>query len=293
MTKVPGLTPQQTADFHRDGFLFPLDVLPEEETYALRDAVLHHMAVSAERGGAVAALAGGPKVHLLWTWADRLVRHPRLLDVARTLVGPDLLVWGTSVFVKEPHGETDLAWHQDALTYDLDGADDGDVAAFRVWLALTPTTVENGTMRFAAGTHRRGVLVHHRASHLPGRMRGDEAAFEEKDFAQHHVLLSPGQCSLHNMLVVHGSGLNRTDEPRVTFAIDYLATSVRPKDGKPDSALLVSGTDRYGHFAPEKSPERDMDESALKEFHNAALLRLRRLQTAAAEKKEAGLLVKP
>ncbi|MEU1131057.1 phytanoyl-CoA dioxygenase family protein [Streptomyces sp. NPDC005900] len=288
--KVPGLTPQQKVDFHKDGFLFPLDVLEEEETYALRDTVLHHMAVSAERGGPIAALAGGPKVHLLWTWADRHVRHPRLLEIARTVVGPDVLVWGTSVFVKEPRGETDLAWHQDTLTYDLDG--DGQVAAFRGWLALTPTTVENGTMRFAAGTHRQGILGHHRASHLGGRMRGDEAAFAEKDFDQHHVLLSPGQCSLHNMLVVHGSGINRTDEPRVTFAIDYLATSFRPKDGKPDSALLVSGTDRYGHFAPEKSPESDMDKSAQKEFHEAALLRMRRRVTAAAEKKEAGLLVK-
>ncbi|MFF8643300.1 phytanoyl-CoA dioxygenase family protein [Streptomyces sp. NPDC015345] len=287
---MPVLTPQQMADFHKDGFLFPLDVLEEEETYALRDAVLHHMAVSAERGGPIAALASGPKIHLLWTWADRLVRHPRLLEIAQTVVGPDVLVWGTSVFVKEPQGETDLAWHQDALTYDLDG--DGQVNAFRVWLALTPTTVENGTLRFAAGTHRQGILVHHRASHLRGRMRGDEAAFAEQDFTQHHVLLSPGQCSLHNMLVVHGSGINQTDEPRVTFAIDYLATSVRPKDGKPDSALLVSGTDRYGHFAPEKSPGGDMDESAQKEFHEAALLRMRRLVTAAAEKKEAGLLVK-
>ncbi|MBM7167519.1 phytanoyl-CoA dioxygenase family protein [Streptomyces sp. G44] len=290
MTKVPGLTPQQKADFHKDGFLFPLDVFEEEETYALRDAVLHHLAVSTERGGPIAALASGPKIHLLWTWADLLVRHPRLLEIARSVVGPDILVWGTSVFVKEPQGDTDLAWHQDALTYDLDG--DGQAAAFRVWLALTPTTVNNGTMRFAAGTHRQGILVHHRASHLRGRMRGDEASFAEQGFDQHHVLLNPGQCSLHNMLVVHGSGINRTDEPRVTFAIDYLATSVRPKDGKPDSALLVSGTDKYGHFAHEKPPEGDMDESAQKEFHEAALLRMRRLVTAAAEKKEAGLLVK-
>ncbi|AZM57360.1 hypothetical protein DMA15_36380 [Streptomyces sp. WAC 01529] len=162
-----------------------------------------------------AALANGPKIHLLRSWADRLVRHPRLLEIATSLLGPDVLFWSTSIFV-EPGGDTDLAWHQDALTHELD---DGDLAAFRVRLALTPTSPENGTMRFAARTHGDGVLRHHRAGHAAGRLRGEAADFDASATERHDVVPRPGQCSLRNMLVVHGSGLNRTDEPRVDAVI--------------------------------------------------------------------------
>ncbi|MFD5751089.1 phytanoyl-CoA dioxygenase family protein [Streptomyces sp. NPDC127033] len=284
---MAGLTQRQVSDFQRDGFVLPLDILAEEEAAELRDTVAGHLAVSRRRGGATAALAYGPKVHLLSSWADRLVRHPTLLGVAESLVGPDILVWGTQIFVKEPGGDTDLAWHQDALTYDLDSQ--GRLAAFRVWLALTPTSVENGTMRFAAGTHREGILAHRRGAGLQGMMRGDEATFDESRFVRRDVTLRPGQCSLHNMLVVHGSGVNRTDETRIAFAVDYLATSVSPRR-RPDSALLVKGADTHGNFVLEESPDGDLGEDGLARCTEAVEMRMRRLQAAEAERRKTGTL---
>ncbi|MFI1286589.1 phytanoyl-CoA dioxygenase family protein [Streptomyces sp. NPDC020858] len=264
-----------------------MDALTASEATELHGTVLRHLADCREWSVDRAALAIGPKVHLMAAWADRLVRHPALLSIAESLLGPDILVWGSQIFVKRPGGTTELAWHQDALTYDLDS--DGQLAAFRVWLALTPTSVENGTMCFAAGTHHHGILTHHRQPGLRGMMRGDEAVFHEAEFAKHDVALDPGQCSLHNMLVVHGLGLNRTAETRVAFAIDYLATSVHPADGI-DSALLVQGQDRHGNFVLEKSPRDDLGDDAMAVCSEAVRIRMLRLQAAEAERRKAGIL---
>ncbi|MEU0332059.1 phytanoyl-CoA dioxygenase family protein [Streptomyces sp. NPDC006193] len=284
---MPTLAQRQIEGFEKNGFSFPVEALTESEAAGLRDTVLQHLADCRRLGGARAALAFGPKVHLLARWAHRLVRHPALLEIAESMLGPDILVWGTQIFLKEPGGATDLAWHQDALTYDLDS--DGRLAAFRVWLALTPTSVENGTLRFAAGTHRDGIRTHRRAPGLKGMMRGDEAAFDESEFERHDVVLRPGQCSLHHMLVVHGSGRNRTDETRVAFAIDYLAPSVRPSRGQ-DSALLVQGEDTHGHFVLEQAPQDDLGDETLALCGDAVRMRVLRLQAAEEERKKSGAL---
>jgi non-heme Fe2+,alpha-ketoglutarate-dependent halogenase len=281
------LTERQITEFNQNGFLFPLDILTRQEAAQTRAAVLGHLVACQERGGAYAALSCGPKVHLLADWAQRLVRHPRLLEIAESLLGPDILVWGSQIFVKKPGGTTDLAWHQDALTYDFD--EQGRLAAFRVWLALTETTVENGTMRFAAGSHREGIFTHRREPGLKGMLRGDEAAFDATRFSRHDVVLEPGQCSLHDMLVVHGSGYNRTQETRLAFAIDYLATSVHPRH-RPDSALLVNGTDKHGNFVLEVVTSRDLSEDALELCSEAVEIRMRRLRAAEADRKKAGTL---
>ena len=48
----------------------------------------------------------------------------------------------------------------------------------------------------------------------------------------------------------------------------YIAPSVR-QTGPRDSALLVRGTDRYGHFDPEPRPCADLDAAALAAHRDA------------------------
>jgi non-heme Fe2+,alpha-ketoglutarate-dependent halogenase len=70
-------------------------------------------------------------------------------------------------------------------------------------------------------------------------------------------LLSPGEMSLHHMAIAHGSPPNRSAERRKGYSITYLAPHVRHA-GKRNSAMLVRGEDRFGHFVPDPVPEREM-----------------------------------
>jgi hypothetical protein len=70
------------------------------------------------------------------------------------------------------------------------------------------------------------------------------------------LVLEPGEMSLHHIRIVHGSSPNRSADRRIGFAIRYMPPSIRQIAGR-DSATLVRGVDRYGHFDPEPYPKDD------------------------------------
>jgi hypothetical protein len=61
---------------------------------------------------------------------------------------------------------------------------------------------------------------------------------------------------------VHGSKPNTTANRRIGLAIRYIPTHVR-QIKVVDSAMLVRGTDRHGHFEHEPAPLADLDAAAL------------------------------
>jgi non-heme Fe2+,alpha-ketoglutarate-dependent halogenase len=101
-----------------------------------------------------------------------------------------------------------------------------------------------------------------------------EAEFDENDAVD--IVLEPGEFSLHHIRIIHGSGPNRGDDRRMGFTIRYIPTRLHQIHGK-DSALLVRGVDKYGHFDHETGPDADLSEAAIanyiaaNEAHNAIL----------------------
>ena len=126
------------------------------------------------------------------------------------------------------------------------------------WLALTPSHADNGAMGFIPGTQKKEQIPH-RDTFAKNNLltRGQEIAVDVDGRAV-TVALEPGEISLHHVRVVHGSPANPSDDRRIGFAIRYIPTSVAQVGGE-DSATLVRGVDRFGHFAHEPRPERDMD----------------------------------
>jgi hypothetical protein len=78
---MSALSAEAVARYRRDGFYFPIRALSPEEA----------------RGGPLGGLLR-QKSHLLFTWLNELIRHPRILDAVEALLGPDLLCWGSSFF---------------------------------------------------------------------------------------------------------------------------------------------------------------------------------------------------
>ena len=143
MTKL--LTEDAVAAYQRDGYYFPVDVLSEAETRALRDQLEAHERAS-----------GGPiqgdrrhKPHLYLTFLNDLIRHPRILDAVEDVLGPNLLCWSTSFFIKEASDPGFVSWHQDATYWGLSSPD-----VMTVWVAFTPANLLNGCMKFMPGSHR-------------------------------------------------------------------------------------------------------------------------------------------
>ena len=74
-----------------------------------------------------------------FAWFDTLIRHPRILDAIEDVIGPDILVWTSTFFIKEPHSPTFAAWHQDGTYFGLEPHE--QVCA---WVALTDASRKPG-----------------------------------------------------------------------------------------------------------------------------------------------------
>jgi phytanoyl-CoA dioxygenase PhyH len=250
---MKALSPEAVARYRRDGFYFPVRVLSAAEAAGYRARL---EAVEHERGGPL----GGElrhKGHLLFTWLDALIRHPGILDAVEDLLGPDLLCWSSSFFIKEARDPAFVSWHQDSTYW---GLSEPDVVT--AWVALSESSIESGAMRMIPGTHTEQVA--HRDTFAPDNLlsRGQEIAAAVDEARAVDVVLRPGEMSLHHVRMFHGSPPNRSADRRIGYAIRYIPTRLRQVGGPGDSATLVRGVDAYHHFEPEEPPAADLDPAA-------------------------------
>ncbi|BBK40031.1 non-ribosomal peptide synthase [Allostella vacuolata] len=258
--------------YREQGYCAPIPVLPAAEAHRYRAC----LEASEAAIGRPLTREERTKPHILFGWAAELARHPAILRQVEPLVGPDILCWETVLFTKEPGGQEFISWHQDLTYWGLEPGDQVVTA----WLALSPSTVESGCMRVVPGSHRRD-LAPHRDTYDPDNLlsRGQEIAVEVQEGEWADIVLSPGEMSLHHVRIVHGSDRNRSNDRRIGFAARYFSTAVRQKSPSRDSAFLVQGQDRFGHFDLEPAPAADYSEAA-RDLHAEFRRRRRALQAA-------------
>ena len=250
MTRLASAAVEQ---YRRDGFYFPVRVMSPGEALALRGQL---EAVEAEHGGRLSGEIRH-KPHLLFTWLADLVRRPAILDAVEDVLGPDLLVWSSSFFIKNGRDAAFVSWHQDATYWGLSEPD-----VLTAWVAFTEATIENGAMRMVPGSHAEQLA--HRDTFAPDNLlsRGQEIEVEVDETRGVDVVLRAGEMSLHHVRMVHGSPPNRSDDRRIGFAIRYVATHVQQLAGDVDGAMLVRGVDDHHHFVPEHPPAADLSPEA-------------------------------
>lgn len=245
------LSTEQIDHYREHGYVSPIRVLDAAEVATYRSKL---EAVEADDTGPLKF-----KPHLVLTFLDDLIRHPKILDAVEDVIGPNILCWGTNFFTKEPKTANFISWHQDLTYWGLEPAD-----IVTAWVALSPATVESGCMRFVPGSHKMEVAPH-KDTFAEGNMltRGQEIAVEVDENEAVDVELEPGEMSLHHVKLIHGSNANSSPERRIGFAIRYIPAYVRQVVGEKDSAVLVRGVDSEGNFEHEAPPERDLDPAAL------------------------------
>ncbi len=240
--------------YRRDGFHFPVRVMPVDEALGFRAALQAHE----KRTGAPLQGKWRVKSHLLFTWADRLVHHPAILDAVEDVIGPNILCWTTNFFIKEPDSPGFVSWHQDATYWGLEP--DEVVTA---WVSLSESNLVSGCMKVIPGTHHESHLPHVDTFHADNLLtRGQEIAVDVDESKAVSLMLRPGEMSLHHIKLVHGSAPNQSEDRRIGLAIRYLPTHVRQVKQR-DSAMLCRGVDLHGNFDLEPRPAHDMDEAAL------------------------------
>jgi hypothetical protein len=182
-------------------------------------------------------------------------RHPDILDPVEQILGPDLILWGSQVFSKPAAEGLAIPWHQDGQYWPV-----RPLRTATVWIAIDRADVDNGCMRVVPGTHRQG-LMDHTTSDDEGLALNQGLAEPVDEGRVVDVVLEPGQFSLHDAMLVHGSNANRSGRRRCGYAIRYMpATSLFDRSIPPTRIArnqvidfsqrpiwLVRGQDRAGN----------------------------------------------
>ena len=247
-----GLTSEEAASYERLGFLSPLRALNPDEAAGYR-ARLEEF--ERQVGGPITSDKVDGKyryrLHTLLPWAHELVTLPRVLDVIESLIGPDILIYMTTFFIKEPRTQAITGWHQDATYFGLRPYE--HVSA---WIALSPATLESGCMRFVPASHQAGQLDHR--AHTSAKILNTGGQELADAFDRDRAIAAPletGELSLHHTLTVHHSPANESDDRRIGFAVSYIPTRCRHIGANRRApAMLVRGDDTAGHFDLEPVP---------------------------------------
>ena len=240
----------QLNQYERDGFLSPIRVFSEQEARELRVQLETYEATH----GSVMKSPYRNKPHLVFKWVAEVIRNPKILDLVESVLGPNLLVWGTNFFIKEPDDGTFISWHQDSTYWGLSRPD-----VLTVWIALSPSRRSNGAMKMMRGSHQLEQLPHtdtFEEGNLLTRGQKVDHEVAEEDVAW--IELQPGEVSLHHVRIIHGSEPNKGPDRRVGLAIRFVPTDVSQVNGVKDYATLVRGRDDYRHFQHEPSPEQTL-----------------------------------
>jgi hypothetical protein len=252
------LSDDEVTHYRREGWVVPGFRLPPARVAAMVDAledllrrnpgVRPEKLVSAHVEG-----DNGEGVRGSGAFLD-LARDPEIVELVSGVLGEDVILWGCHVFCKPAVEGYETPWHQDGHYWPI-----RPLANCTAWVALEPSTVENGCLRVIPRSHADQQLHEHLHEERTDLTLNQRMA-EVDESAAVDIELEPGQMSLHDVYMIHGARANTSGRRRTGAALRYMPStsvferSLRPADGKTGVPVnfarrplwLVRGVDRSG-----------------------------------------------
>jgi hypothetical protein len=253
------LSSEQIDQFKDLGYVYPMRAMDSERALDYRRTIENYEQQTGRDVNATLKIKG----YLALPALVDLARDPRILDAVEDLIGPDIMLFGASVFAKNGRDPRYVSWHQDSAYFGLTPHDE-----VTVWVALTPANSVNGVLRVLPGSHR-GPDMRHEETYAKDNMlaKGQSLVGIDETLAV-EMPLEPGEFSMHHERMAHSSLPNRSDDRRIGFAFFYVPAHVRSERGR-TRATLVRGVDRFGHWDADTLPTRDLDPASMEELSKA------------------------
>lgn len=240
--------------YRDDGFAGPFTAISPAEMAPLRERVVREViGEGAHQLSRDALQCRHLDDHLTYV----LCTLPEILRRASVLYGPDLVLWRSHFWCKQP-GDDAVAWHQDLTHWPLD-----PVVNLTAWLALDPATKENACVRLIPGSNH--------TVYPTGELNGDPLTdgirndcVDEAEAV--YMELAPGEFFLFDEKLVHGSQANTSNARRLGLAIRLTKPTVRVDhsqllDGNHRN-IVVLGEDRVGINRNQDAPRPAAVETA-------------------------------
>jgi len=238
--------PQEAAQmFLRDGYLPPRPLTDISNLQSV------HEALRRDTGGKelpIQFLNCHFRIPEIW----KLATHPNLISLMQNIFGKNVAIFSTTIFAKYP-GTSFVGFHQDVQYWSLIPSE-----AATVWIALVPSTEQNGCLKIVPKTHTEEL--EHRFSD------NEENALMARQYVPDEVLqqfpdpiylsMDAGMFSVHHGRLVHGSEPNRCITPRLGLTVQFIEanTQLGPFEYDPEQnqewryPVVVSGKGNTGVY---------------------------------------------
>lgn len=194
-------------------------------------------------------------LHFQHRFLAELAIHPNVLNIMRYILGPDLVLIGTSIVTKYPQveaGTSYVGYHQDLKYWGIT-----PLISAAAWIALDLANSETASMQFLPGSHKNGLMEHGKGEE--GNLLQDNQHIHLDEKQQELLVqsnLKPGQASFHNGLLVHGSHPNYSSQRRSGLVAMYTTPEVTFSKMDYDNEyeedfrvpVLVEGKDKFGNI---------------------------------------------
>ena len=249
------LTSNQLKQYKDEGFVSPIDIFSKEKAKEIRneiELIEKDMPEELEKSGRYNA-------HLISPLLDEVTHNPKILNAVESLIGKNILVCGTTLFIKNPHETGFVSYHQDAKYIGLEPHN-----WVTAWVAITDSNEENGCMKMWSGSHKDNLKDHDQMFNEGNLLTRGQTVNNVPKKNLKSLILTAGQMSLHHPKVVHGSELNKSNDRRIGFVIQsYIGTNVKQVLGK-NSVQLARGIDDYNFHKKIGRPKSLMNNNDLK-----------------------------
>ena len=248
---MANLSPEQIKKYQDKGYLSPIEALTKDEANEVKEEIEF---IEKKWPNELKGL-GRNYVHLISPIFDKVVHNSKILDTVEDIIGKNILVGGTTLFIKDPDKKGFVSFHQDAKYIGFEPHN-----WVTAWLAITDSNEENGCMRMYSGTHKEDLRAHNEKFNEGNLLTRGQTVENVPIEQTEPVILKAGQMSLHHPKIVHGSGINRSDKRRIGFVIQsYIGTNVEQVIGKV-YVQQARGEDAFNYHNHVERPTSTMGE---------------------------------
>lgn len=224
--KEHALSEEQKAFYQENGYLHLQGMFTAEEAAYLREeahALIGRLASVYGEGNINAAWGSSAKITELPRQLlhchnaqfhsaafSRLLTDPRFTDRMADLIGPNIQLHHTKLFVKPPEQGAPFPLHQDAPYFPHEKH-----TMSAIIFHFDDAPLEKGCVCVVPGSHKLGILDHIQEGgwHLPVEQYPLESAVP--------LPAKAGDAVVFNYLTIHGSGVNVSQEARTTLLVQF------------------------------------------------------------------------
>ena len=222
MPKV--LKKEQIEQYYDQGFISPVKVMSEKDALLIKEELEH---VEEEFPNEINAESRN-NLHLSFAFLDALAHNTIIVDAMEDLIGPNISLWASVMFIKEPSSKHYVSWHQDATYMGLDALDFPTP-----WIALSPSNRETGCMTMISGSHKTKIQEHEDTFADNNILTRGQAIQNVDESKAVDLILRPGEMSIHHGAVIHGSQPNNSNQRRIGFSLQsYMPNNVKQVIGR-------------------------------------------------------------